>query len=466
MLLALSPLPEEIDRGYLGRVMRMNGYRNLAGLSDAITELYQVEKTAYGRSWNDLLCRVSEMPSEKFTQRHTTLPLRRGITSYFPEVVHGGAARPVITAKNTVQGNYAAAFFCDQCAQEDIAFHGMSYWRRDHQTQGQLWCAKHAVPLSCTVEPDAMLCSPAQAVSKARPIPLTIVQEAQENAFVQRYLELVAAMYERVAPLDVCKIAPVLRDRAKLRGFQANAGPVRAALISDHIRNVYPSSWLERVFPELTHKSHGVFLPQIDGALYMRKSSSSTVAYLLVLAALFDTADEAVTSLQASHSVALVSTVLQRHVQHVLPADDELIKRYISARGDISSIVQLWELPKRSIHKRLLELGLPNLEGEPGQAASLRAGLQSFYVDKRSYVESLALSGMRSSHFDALLRKCGPNLPKALMKMDKQGGHRSRKELAHSLQRLQVMEQVQSEVDGGHLPEQHQVKGVTVAHSG
>lgn len=466
MLLALSPLPEEIDRGYLGRVMRMNGYRNLAGLSDAITELYQVEKTAYGRSWNDLLCRVSEMPSEQFTQRHTTLPLRRCITSYFPEVVHGGLARPVITAKNTVQSNYVAAFFCEQCAQEDIAFHGMSYWRRDHQTQGQLWCSKHAVPLSCTTEPDAMLCSPAQAASNAKPIPLTIVQEAQDNAFVKRYLELVAAMYERVAPFDVCKIAPALRDRAKLRGFQANPGPVRAALISDHIRNAYPFSWLELVFPELTHKSHGMFLPQIDGALYMRKSSSSTVAYLLVLAVLFDTADEAINALQASHSGALVSTARQRHSQHALPADDELIKRYISARGNISSIVQLWGLPKHSIQKRLLELGLPNLEGEPGQAASLRAGLQSFYVDKRGYVESLALSGMRSSHFDALLRTCGPNLRKALMKMNKQGGRRSRKELAHSLQRLQAMEQVQSEVDGGHLPEQNQVRGATVAHSG
>jgi len=437
MLLALSPLPEEIEQGYLGRVMRINGYRSLTELSDAITELYQVERTAQGRSWFDMLCKVAKMSSEQFAQRHTTLPLKRGITSYFPEIVHGATGRPTIT-RQALYRQYATAFFCEQCAQADIAFHGMSYWRREHQTPGQLWCSKHGSALSSTAEPNAMLSSPANLIDQSCLIPLAAVQEAQVNPFVERYLELVAAMYERIAPLDVGKIAPVLRDQAKRYGFHAYAGPVRSALLSDRICEAFPHSWLERVFPSLLAKKKGEVLHQVDGALYMRKSSSSTIAYLLVLTTLFETVDEAVNTLQATQSGALVPEVLLRKVRYALPADDALVETYISAQGDVSSVAQMWEVPKRCIQKRLLELGLPDLAVDPGKAVSPKAGLQAFYLNKLSYQESLMLSGMDCGKFDRLLRHSGPNLVKALIKMDKKDVRCSRKELAKNLRRLQA----------------------------
>ena len=283
-----------------------------------------------------------------------------------------------------------------------------------------------------------MLCTPAQYLSKVPLLSNGVVQDAQANGFVQRYLELVAAMYERIAPLSVARIAPVLRDRAKSRGFQANAGPVRAALISDHIRAACPAQWLEGVFPGLIQKPPGMFLPQIDGALYMRKSSSSTTAYLLVLAALFDTADEAVNLLQAAHSGEHVPKVLQRHMRYTLPADNELIDSYVSSRGSVVRMAQAFRLPQHIVQKRLQDLGLPNLDGELDQPGTPIAGLQSFYVHKRAYAESLVTSGMTARRFDASLRKCGPSLPKALVKMSATEKRCSRKDLAHSLMRMQI----------------------------
>lgn len=297
--------------------------------------------------------------------------------------------------------------------------------------------------------------SPAQLVEKAHPIPMDLVQEAQENAFVQRYLELVSAMYERAAPLAVGKIAPVLRDRAKLKGFHAYPGASRSPLISDHICAVFPAKWLERVFPSLMQKSQGVALPQIDGALFMRKSASSTVAYLLVLAVLFDSADEAIKSLQDAHDGVVVPPVLLRRRAYVLPADDELMDAYINALGQTSRISQVWELPKPRIQKRLLELGLPNLDAKAEQAESLRAGMQAFYVDGNSYAESLKISGMTSHRFDALIRVSGPNFCRALRKMDQKNNRCSRKELAHSLQKLLAVEQV--EAMSSEIYEEHQV---------
>ena len=442
MLVSLSPLPEEMDRGYLGRVMRMNGYRKLEDFSNALKDLNQGKGAARGRSWHDLLCNLVGMESEEFSQRHTTLPLRRGITSYFPDVAHGAVARPTITAKNTVSRKHPAAFFCEQCAQADIAFHGMSYWRREHQTPGQLWCSKHSVPLSFTTEPDAMQNSPAQSAAKAYPIPVDLVQEARENPLVQRYLELVSAMYERTVPLAVGKIAPVLRDRAKLKGFHAYPGAARSPLISDHICAVFPAKWLERVFPSLMKKSQGVALPQIDGALFMRKSSSSTVAYLLVLAVLFDSADEAIKSLQDAHDGVVIPSVLLRHRTYALPADDELIDAYIKALGQMSKISHMWEIPKARIQKRLLELGLPNLDTNAEKSESLRAGMLAFYIDGCGYAESLQISGLTSHRFDALLRVSGPNFCRALRKIKQKNNRCSRKELAQSLQKLLAVEQV------------------------
>lgn len=455
MLVSLSPLPEEMDRGYLGRVMRINGYRKLEDFSDALGERDQDKKNVGGRSWHDLLCSLVGMKCDEFSQQHTLIPLRRGITSYFPDVEHGSAARPTITAKHAVLRKYPAAFFCEQCAQADIAFHGMSYWRREHQTPGQLWCSKHAAPLSVTVEPDAMQNSPAQSVAKAHQLPLAVVQDAQGNAFVQRYLELVSAVYERSAPLAVGKIAPVLRDRAKLKGFHAYAGPVRSSLISDQICAVFPAKWLERVFPSLSQKIQGVALPQIDGALFMRKSSSSTVAYLLVLAVLFDSADEAMKSLQDAHDGVVVPPVLLRRGTYVLPADAELMDAYINALGQTSKISPIWDLPRSRIQKRLLELGLPNLDAKAGKTDSLRAGMQAFYVDGNSYAESLKISGMTSRRFDTLLRVSGPNFCRALRKMDQKNNRCSRKELAHSLQRMLTVEQV--EAMSSEMHEEHQV---------
>lgn len=115
----------------------------------------------------------------------------------------------------------------------------------------------------------------------------------------------------------------------------------------------------------------------------------------------------------------------------------------------------LWELPKPRIQKRLLELGLPNLDAKAEQAESLRAGMQAFYVDGNSYAESLKISGMTSHRFDALIRVSGPNFCRALRKMDQKNNRCSRKELAHSLQKLLAVEQV--EAMSSEIYEEHQV---------
>lgn len=161
MLVQPGPLPEEIDRGYLGRIIRINGYRNAKDVVEAMSADYgEGIKSRRELTTHELLSNMAGLTSEEFAQNHTTIPLRRAITSFFPEIRHGSLERRSLLHNGAMQRKYAAAFLCEECVKADIHFHGVSYWRRDHQTQGQLWCQKHEKPLHFSTSVDPLLSSP------------------------------------------------------------------------------------------------------------------------------------------------------------------------------------------------------------------------------------------------------------------------------------------------------------------
>ena len=78
MLVQPAPLPEEMDRGYLGRIMRINGYRSPKDMVEAIAMHFGEEgRTRRELTTHELLSRMAGMTTEHFAQRHTTMPLRR-----------------------------------------------------------------------------------------------------------------------------------------------------------------------------------------------------------------------------------------------------------------------------------------------------------------------------------------------------------------------------------------------------
>lgn len=84
MLVQPAPLPEEMDRGYLGRIMRINGYRSPKDMVEAMAGHFGKEgKTRREVTTHELLSRMAGMTTEHFAQRHTTMPLRRGLPPIF-----------------------------------------------------------------------------------------------------------------------------------------------------------------------------------------------------------------------------------------------------------------------------------------------------------------------------------------------------------------------------------------------
>jgi hypothetical protein len=427
-LVQLAPLPDELDRGYLGRIMRMNGYRNAKDAAEAISIHFgEEDKTRRELTTHELLSKMAGQSTEQFARYHTTIPLRRAITSFFPEIRHGSLDRQSLLHNGAIQRKYAAAFFCRACVSADIDFHGISYWRREHQTPGQLWCANHKEPLHYTTSPDPFLLSTAQFVGHGDVVPADLVRAARENQLVQRFLDISSGVYDRGMPLSVPAIAPLLKDVGKLQGFQTYAGPVKMALVSDRIRRLFPEQWLATVFRGLVEKKEATFMPQVDGTLYMRKSSSSVTAYFLVLAVLYESADEALNALSAACEGTYVSQVLRRRTPHEIPDHETLLQFYITAKGCHSQVAKALLLPQYVVTAALEPLGLPHISSRSveGQQVVL-AALASFYVNGNSFSESAKASKLAGRKFELLLRKCGPNMTRALSKICPQGAPRPR----------------------------------------
>lgn len=419
MLVHPAPLPEEMDRGYLGRIVRINGYRTPKDTVDAMAAHFGEE----GRSRRDLtthelLSRMAGMTTEHFAQRHTTLPLRRGITSYLPKLVHGCGERTSLLYVSGTLRKYPAAFFCEECVRADIQFHGTAYWRRDLQTPGQLWCSKHSKPLNFVVGKDPFLASPAVYVGKSEQIPQEWVTPAVNNAHVGRFLDLASALYDRTVPFDVALIAPLLRDTGSAQGFKPNASSKQGTLISDRIKGLFPEHWLSTVFHEVVAKNSGTYLHQVDGALYLRTSASSVIAYLLVLSVLFESADQALHALVDACNGQTAPSWRPRLAKPSVPGVDDLLEQYVAAKGAHSAVAQRLALPLHTIRKALRDLGLPSLpEWDEAVDVGPVAALKAYYLDKLPYTSCLKISGLTEARFDALMRQCGPKMTIVLERM-------------------------------------------------
>lgn len=288
MLLQPAPLPEEMDQGYLGRIMRINGYRTVPATWQAVEEHLDA---GAGAIKHELLSQMAGQTSEQFAQNHTSIPLTRAIAVTSPKLPHGSMQRKGLLNKRTLCRGLQRVALCEDCVNEDLAFHGVSYWRRDHQMPWQLWCPKHATALYYLEPRDSLFSSPERVLGRCRSHCADVVSEAQANPFVQRLLDIASAMYERPTPLDAQIAVRVLRDRGHKRGIPKGQDWSADHIMSKRIRAIFPDRWLCTVFGD-----EAVFNL---GSIMHGHCVTDVSSFLLATAVLFETPDEAINTLSA-----------------------------------------------------------------------------------------------------------------------------------------------------------------------
>lgn len=423
MLVRPSPMPEELDRGYLGRVMRVNGLLTEKDTMVKIARMFGMEHcSSQERSCLELLSLMAGQTLEQFAQRHSTIPLRRAITSYWPDLPHGSPTRRSLLRTSGMVTAYRGAYFCAKCVSADLWFHGISYWRRDHQIPGQLWCPKHLNPLNY-VEEAAFIQPPSKYLEEAETVPKGWVDVAMKHTLVNRVLDIVSGLMVRTAPLDVKHVALALRKQAATLGLQTNGGQAKKPLLSDLIQDSFPSQWLSTVFPALIIKAEGKLLNQVDGVLFMQKSSSSVWPYILAASVLYKSADQALNGLFDASKEFAEAPKRQKFLKSKID-NKGLIAIYVECRGRYADVAKLLAIPLHQVKAMLSYAGLPNLVSTSTNSRCTFDAVDAFYRQGKSFHDSAAIGRLNSSEMDKLIRGSGPNLTVALKAMAARLGKR------------------------------------------
>jgi hypothetical protein len=418
MLSRLKVLPDEVDRGYLGRVMRFNGVRERQGALRAL-RVTGGEPADGGEGLRTgtvaLLASLSAMPLDEFVAAHTTLPWRRAIAWLKTDVEHGGEDSDSIISISGLRLARNAAYLCPACVASDQAALGFSYWRRDHQLPGREICAEHGTMLARVEDEWAFVKSPANFIRTGQAVSLA-ESNAQEQLLVRRFHAIADALMARRLPVPIAVMREVLKRRGQACGLQTHGGEVRHALLSDVIKRAFPEQWLREVYPALLSKPERKLMNRVDGVFYFAKGASSVEPYFLALAVLFDSADEA---LQALQQAEMKPQPAKARTRGEGPSLDALVSAYVESRGNLSEVARLCESSVFMVSKRLTELGLPTLHRK--NASGIHKAAWAFYVENLGLIESAAVGGISLAELGDLIRSGGPLLVRALRAMGQEG---------------------------------------------
>lgn len=407
MILAPSALPDEIDKGIEGRIRRLNGFRSTKELLTAMKEAACHESSGNSGSTRvELLAHTCRININEFVRAHTTLPLRRAITSYQPHLKHGSPESVSMLRTTTMRLARPGAYLCRSCVAEDISFRGIAYWRRYHQMPGLYWCNRHHEPLAFIKDEMAFDQCAKSMISSATPLDDRWVNSLFASAPIQRYIEICSAFFERDKPIEVIHVASILKERAKQFGLSTCMSGNKP-LLSDLVKESFPTEWLSTVFPKLVEKPHGVMMPSMDGVLYLNTAASSAMVYALALAVLYESSDEALYEITA----APISIKLKRQRRSFTVedwSDSASFESYVKHQGSLIAVAQDMSVSPAAARRQMAKHGLPDFG--PLFREDLRSAAKLFFLDGVSYDEACQRSGVKKSELDEIVRTSGNNI--------------------------------------------------------
>ncbi|TNC99140.1 MAG: hypothetical protein FD121_378 [Gallionellaceae bacterium] len=399
-----TPLPDEIDQGYLGTVMRHNGAVDKKEIVGMMAQRIGLgDKSRREAPCLELLSGITQIDIQTFVRRHSTLPFRRGITSYQSDLKHGSIGNRKLLCTSGMRVARPGAYCCPHCMKQDVMTYGISYWHRKHQLPGLLWCPQHKTPLYYMESEAAFFSTPELVLNNCLVVPDSWMRQSVDNQVINTFHSISLALLDSEKPFSVTHASAILRKQAMARGFQVHGGKVKSSLLSDAVVDAFGREWLATILPRLADKQKSEILNQMDGVLYMSNSASSVVSYVLALSLLFETTETAMSALLAQTDTTATKISSVRATQSI--KKEELISAYLLSYGSYSKTATLLTTSYAAICGRLRDMGLPNLRSDrfPG----LEKAVIAFYVEEKSLADSAAVGKVACDVLENLVRSAG-----------------------------------------------------------
>ena len=289
-------LDDELAIGVLGRFARLNAIPSITWATQSIKEALPCDDDVPAL-W--LVAQACGAPIADFTVKHSMIPV------LYPVSRHVGSAREANHRRQLakIYGLSASAGgrrWCPRCAQIDHSDHGFAYWRRRHQIDGIDWCPTHHTPLGNLAEKSEISvpnCPPAHSHLAVSEIDL---QNELASPTIHRLQGILFGWLQQPDPIHVRAWSDAVRQRCSdldLRRGEVGKRPVTSDLILEQ----FPKSWLQRHMPEVAFKQAQAFVKKVDGACVDRHVAYPALACAAVLAVLFDSAEDALNTLDLAN---------------------------------------------------------------------------------------------------------------------------------------------------------------------
>lgn len=438
-------LDDEIDRSYLGAVMRINGCATEGETIELMAQHVGLGGIPRREASSlEILSKITQTDIPTFARQHTTLPLRRGITSYFPELKHGSSDNRKMLWTSGIRVARPGAYCCPSCIKADQGAHGRGYWHRHHQIPGLQWCHDHRTPLMYMESEQAFLTDPGEIFDTCHPVSESWLVNKIDNRYIDTFLEISFALLKSEKPFSVTSVSSLLKTKNEAFGFQTHPGKVKSLLLSDAVVSKFGREWLGTVLPPLANKQEGQILSQMDGVLYLKHSASSATAYILALSLLFNSSQEAIDALALTDSA---EEPLHHHCKASTTFNNNALRSaYLNSHGDYAKTANLLGTSYAAIYARLRNLGLPNLRG--ANLAGLEKASLAFFIEGKSLTESVTVGGVTCDALENLARVAGPTILDLFKEMKIPNSRRGR---GSGIRRPLLLNPHEVDSTGGHI---------------
>lgn len=262
MLILPKPAQGELAHGYWGRLSHINLFSSPEKAIRAFAKELGIEKHVSQKAF--ALAAAAGVTNREFIRQHTLLPYLLAPSYQAPEECIGykrGARRG--SAEPILQLAREEAYSCSECSRLQEQSLGYTFWLREHQIPGILWCPFHEIRL--------------QAVSSHR-----LYEAVARTSCSEKLISDIGSTREQQTLRRFADISTGFLVRKHANHFhiryQLLTEQLQDLLLSDEVANQFPAMWIARTLPAMEGKVMGRPVEAIDGYLAIQHPLTLAVA--------------------------------------------------------------------------------------------------------------------------------------------------------------------------------------------